>query len=544
VTARIALCIAAVAAGGAGVDVQARALQAAPTEAAAKPGRIRGTITAADTGRPLRRARVTVASTLESTGMPPLIASTNSSGHFEVNNVPPGSYRVSASLSGYLTIQYGQRRAREQGLPVQVRSEEPVAGIDLALPRGGVLAGRITDELGEPYPDVRVDALGLRYQMGRREPFPAGVATTDDVGEFRIAGLQPGSYHLVATSTETWLTEKKETYGYASTYFPGGPIEAAQVIALAASEQRTDLNFSLRSSRTARIRGHVQRAAGESAAGSGVSLAYSYPGVIMTAGIRTVKTAADGSFEFKDVAGGTYSISDGSTEQIITVADADIDNLVLLTKTGSTVSGTVVTDSDIPPPFQSSGVRVLLEAPLGKVLPTVRIIAVDTDWSFKLTNLGGPFLFRLGGAPPDWALLSVRLGDKDITDVPWDVPTGGKTLAGLKIVVTQKIGTVSGQVVDEKGRPTSAASIVIYSDDSDLWLPGSRFIRAARPSSDGRFSLAGLPAGAYCAIARDFVEDGQWDDRRFLEENRDSSSKFILEEGGTYTITLKRPSPK
>ena len=44
----------------------------------------------------------------------------------------------------------------------------------------------------------------MRYQRGQRVPFPSGGATTDDLGNFRIPGLMPGSYYLTASSTETW----------------------------------------------------------------------------------------------------------------------------------------------------------------------------------------------------------------------------------------------------------------------------------------------------------------------------------------------------
>ena len=57
-----------------------------------------------------------------------------------------------------------------------------------------------------------------------------------------------------------------------------------------------------------------------------------------------------------------------------------------------------------------------------------------------------------------------------------------------------------------------------------------------RPSGDD------LPAGTYRAVARDFVEEGQWEDRKFLEEARADAVRFTLSEGGTETLSLKLPA--
>jgi hypothetical protein len=258
-------------------------------------------------------------------------------------------------------------------------------------------------------------------------------------------------------------------------------------------------------------------------------------------GSRSVRTEADGSFQFRNVAAGTYVAMTTGASQPVAVAGTDVEDLQLVVKTGSTVSGTLVADDGSAPPFDTSGVRVLLDAPTGNVLPTVRVVSIDTDWSFKLQGPGGPFVFRLMGIPDGWMLGSVRLGDKDITDSPWDVPTGGKDLKGLTMVVTQKVGTVSGTVVDANDKPTAEAVVVVFSDNPDLWMPGSRFIRTTRPGTDGRFSITGLPSGAFLAIARPFIEDGQWEDPEFLEQARADALAFTLAEGGSETAALKLP---
>ena len=78
--------------------------------ARSEPGIIRGRVTAADTGRPLRRATVTLTPDAARTGRPVQSVSTNSQGAFELRDVVPGAYVVSAGRAGYIEIRHGQRR--------------------------------------------------------------------------------------------------------------------------------------------------------------------------------------------------------------------------------------------------------------------------------------------------------------------------------------------------------------------------------------------------------------------------------------------------
>src|SRR5450631_1410103 len=79
---------------------------------------VRGRVVGGDTGRPLRRARVTFSA--PELGGEPRGTSTNLDGRYEVKDLPAGRYTIRVTRSGYLPLQYGQQRPLEQGKPLQV----------------------------------------------------------------------------------------------------------------------------------------------------------------------------------------------------------------------------------------------------------------------------------------------------------------------------------------------------------------------------------------------------------------------------------------
>src|SRR2546421_10698871 len=74
---------------------------------------IRGRVFAADTGRPLRRARISVQA--PELGGDNRTASTSADGRFRIKDLPAGRYNVTVNRSGYVPLRYGQRRPFETG---------------------------------------------------------------------------------------------------------------------------------------------------------------------------------------------------------------------------------------------------------------------------------------------------------------------------------------------------------------------------------------------------------------------------------------------
>src|SRR5216684_1250215 len=108
---------------------------------------VRGRVLAGDTGRPLRRARIT-ASAPELDGEP-RNTSTDADGRYEFIDLPAGRYTLRVVRGGYLSLVYGQRRPREQGKPLQLLDKQTIEHADFALPRMSVISGRVLDETGD-----------------------------------------------------------------------------------------------------------------------------------------------------------------------------------------------------------------------------------------------------------------------------------------------------------------------------------------------------------------------------------------------------------
>ena len=203
----------------------ARGVAEAPRDATGQPQkglRIRGRVVDGASGRGLRRARISITSP-DAGAAGRRSASTDLAGRYEIRDLPPARYRVQVTRSGYLPLDYGQRRPGELGRPVGLADGQVLEKIDFALPRMSVITGRISDETGEPMEGVTVLAMRSLFFEGRRKLVPVANASTDDAGEYRLQRLSPATYVVMATTKETWTVMengKEVVFGYTPTFFP------------------------------------------------------------------------------------------------------------------------------------------------------------------------------------------------------------------------------------------------------------------------------------------------------------------------------------
>ena len=146
---------------------------------------IRGRIVRAG-GAPLPRVVVRIVGQV---GRVARAATTDADGRYEIKDLAADSYTVTASRPGYVTIEYGQRRAFERGTLVKLGEGEILDKVDITLPRPSAIVGRVTDENGDAVDGTTVQVFQQQFLAGRRRLMRvAGVGggRTDDLGRYRV----------------------------------------------------------------------------------------------------------------------------------------------------------------------------------------------------------------------------------------------------------------------------------------------------------------------------------------------------------------------
>lgn len=121
-----------------------------------------------------------------STGGGSQMVRTDANGEYRAENVPAGSYVVSAMRTGYIT---GESEV------VQVKDEELVEGIDIELQPGGTISGRIVDSGtgdGISFASITIETLAKDGEA----PSEARTTMSQNDGKFTQSGLAPGRYRL------------------------------------------------------------------------------------------------------------------------------------------------------------------------------------------------------------------------------------------------------------------------------------------------------------------------------------------------------------
>ena len=489
---------------------------------------------------------------------------TDAEGRFKMEDVKPGQYRISADRQGFV---FAENHKRWNGVLYSLEPGQEVKDLLLHMTPAAVITGKITDIDGDPVPNASVEILPLHIHRNI-VPIAKGYGSTNDLGEYRISGLLPDRYLIVASSIrhvslamESADTGRKPIV-YGTTYFPGTTDRGSAVPLAVRAGDEVLADIRLAPTSFFRIRGEVSNVPAEHADEASVVLGPLDDGYV--ADIRQWPLDKSGKFEIRGVLPGSYRlfVMWGSgfdpavmrADQTVQGVIADVEGLRISALANGVVRGRFRMDDDKKIDWSSMHVNLSStrsRRPLGTGiqvdLASNAFFWDDLPAHAEVKSDGS---FEMKAVAPDnyWLRLwssdkvfdpyfpeAVKLEGKDVSDSGFT--TGGGTYS-LDIVMNANGASIDGVVLDDQNKPASDVSVVIVPDAAhrqrrDLY-------NWTRTDSRGHFNEVGLNPGDYQVFAIDEEPDeDDFMDPEFARAHEPFGLAISLKEGQHKSIGVK-----
>jgi hypothetical protein len=524
------------------------ALAQTPAQTPAKAS-MEGQVVNAVTGEPLRKATVVARSIDSRRAQTPYGAQTDGGGNFVLRGLDAGAYRLSAERTGFVRTDFGRSgagRSASSGAIV-VEDGQKVTDLVIKMSPQAVITGRVLDPDGDPIVHAAVSVLKFTYLRGRRQLTPAGGASTDDQGEYRLHSLQPGKYYVSAVWQPGGLfgmgrmgpaapgqaQPPEETY--APTYYPRAvDITSAVIIDAAPGAVVRNIDIQISKIRTVQVSGRIVDPSG----GAGRNtMVMAVPrdvaaGVAMLSG-RGAAQVQDGRFVIRGLRPGSYVISAERWENNgrlsarlpVEVGDTPVEGLSLMLSPGLTVTGTIRVDGSDK--VELAGVNLWLNAAGDAMAMSTVTGRSKSDGSFSIANAApDTYQLTLAGVPENCYVKSMRMGEEDVLGKDLNLARGGG--APIDIVLSPTAGSVEAVVLDAKQQPAGGVTVVAVPDGARA--ESQQFYKFASTDQYGRATLRGLAPGEYKLYAWEDVESNAWLDPDFRKQYERQGESLSIRE--------------
>ncbi len=505
--------------------------------------RLSGTAVDSETRSPLPGTEVQVSPT----GKPDLIESViaDANGRFEFNNLFAGKYSLEAVRSGYLRSSFEQHGRYSTAVVVA----PGFSATDLIFPlkRKAAISGTITDQDGEPVPHATVEALRQGVAEGLRAITEAGSGNTGEDGNYRIGGLEPGTYFLVVTA-QPWYSQQalvaergfeqgmapenhpdnKLDLAYPVTYYPGvsDDSEAAPIQLLTGTHSEANLSLTA----TPAAHAIVPRSGG---GGMNARLeAVNHWGVSIP--LRSVFFNRQG--QVFTVAPGRYELSGAwrdsagqhSARKIIEIGGSVTIDPATLDDQRSVFASL----GDVSSSTRLSAVNLAL-----RDLSTLRILRPvssskgEARWAAPELTSNRYELFFSG--PEDFYVERVTASNAKV--MGRTIEFGANGAVQIEVKLGRGTALVNG-TVKQNGAPAAGTMVLMLRDDFP-YAPS--LIRRDQSDSDGTFSLANIVPGSYTLLALPSDDNLEYARADVMQRYLVKGKRILISPSGRYSETIE-----
>lgn len=348
------------------LGVRAQSSQSvAPANELLPKGSITGRVVG-DDGQPIPNATIIAFAQSGARGNNSSGATSDAAGKFTLGNLDPGAYTLNAFAPGYVLD------ADFLTEPAERKYYYVGDAATLRLVKGSVITGKVTDANGDPLVGARVSVVRLRRPDGRpvgdsRSTNVTPPRQTDDRGVYRVYGLRPGAYIVMAGGKGSFSFGQPTAYDAdAPTYYPSTMRDTAVEVSVQAGQEMSGVDIRYRGEQGRAVSGTISAAPNASppanativvslkhaAASAPESFTFLQPG------------AGERGFSFEGLADGDYELvaqslspneeSSAAPSRRVQIRGADVAGVKLTLAPLGSISGRLVFEAAKPAPDKNA----------------------------------------------------------------------------------------------------------------------------------------------------------------------------------------------
>jgi len=379
--------------------------------------RFNGLVVNSQTHQPLRRAAIMI----DESGKQWTTYS-DRDGRFTFLNLEPGDGTLTVHRDGYTDRTY----------KIASSDFNKQTGFSAELDPQGLITGRVVDGTGQPLQGTVIEALRPSAQGSNLEA--AASTETNDVGEFRLASLDPGTFRVRATYREGRTSEFDPTPLTVGTAWLGGP-DTPTSVEVKSGSAIGEIDFVLNPVRPVTIRGtlHTDR---------GMLRERATLWIQGQAGEGGHNDSAEkGNFEVSDVFPGTWTVSAQTLSETsplfgvttVSVRNFDVDGVDILLRPVPILEGELAIEGAVPAGLALGPVYFNASNRVNSI--SFHMARPDRDRKFSTPLVSGEYTLAFDASITGLGIKEVTLDGKPVTD--WtlrisDAPETKKLLIVLK----------------------------------------------------------------------------------------------------------------
>jgi hypothetical protein len=417
------------------------------------------------------------------------------------------------------------------------------APVTIHLIPEGVVFGRAQKPDGEPIGYLTVQLFHSEISQGRKRWDLMNSTQTNEDGEFRIAGLAPGSYYLLVGPRfqTTWIgipAQRAREAAYRPMFYPGVSDLASAAPVEVSAGQQVEADLSLSPDPVFRLSGSVvglppdeaveiwHRVQLISRSNDLVAMPVEEPGNSFQAKVpagsyvlRAYLDTPQGSFR-GDVPVNVQSDLAGVTLAVAPSAPLRAELTIEHTQEPSVREGRGVEGVNLR--FLAGGMR----------LPSTEINFRVSPGAINNINGVDPGVYAVEitpNTPDDLYVDSAQCGGTDL--LRQSLAVGQELTAPIRIALRDDGGRLSGNVVSD-GRNAGEATVLVISDRAP------KQIRSVMAAGNGQFQSPKLAPGDYSVLAFDSVAGIEYTNPEVMNAYSSNATRVSVSSNGESRITV------